>query len=356
MSDAALMVGGLARSYLERVAMLIASQRSRLWRGVVVSVIGLAGVLAVGLDAQGVILYTNPDDNSDPSRNTSPPSAADGLAGWNIEAQWSSFLATPIDATHFIAAKHVGFASSTITFQNVAYQVDPSSRVSDPSSDLTIYTLQSGSFPTWATLYSSAVDGSEIGKTLTVIGRGTQRGASVYVGGSVAGWQWGASDGVQSWGQNVVSGLYDYNSYSPNSLLYFNFDPNAIANPAALCGGDSSGGVFIYSNGQWKLAGINYAVDSPWSLTGAANDSGFIADIFNAQGLYYKDSSGNWVLDPNPDTGASYASDISNELPWIESMVPDVAVPEPGALVLLASGVTFLLLVGRFVRRRSRSA
>ncbi len=284
--------------------MLTASQRSRLWRGVVVSVVGLAGVLAVALDAQGVILYTNPDDNSDPGRNTSPPSAADGLAGWNIEAQWGGFLATPIDATHFIAAKHVGLASSTITFQNVAYQVDPSSGVADPGSDLSIYALQSGSFPTWATLYNSAVDGSEIGKTLTVIGRGTQRGTPVYVGSSVAGWQWGTSDGVQSWGQNVVSGLCDYYS-SPNSLLYFNFDPNAIANPAALSGGDSSGGDFIYCNGQWKLAGMNYALDSPWSLTGAVDDPGFIADIFNAQGLYYQDANYNWTLESDPVPGAA---------------------------------------------------
>jgi hypothetical protein len=72
---------------------------------------------------------------------------------------------------------------------------------------------------------------------------------------------------VQSWGQNVVSGFDAYNGVSLTSLLKFNFDSTGIANEAALSTGDSSGGVFINSLGQWKLAGINYAVDSPWATS-----------------------------------------------------------------------------------------
>ena len=125
----------------------------------------------------------------------------------------------------------------------------------------------------------------------------------------------------------MVTGLTNYpNASSPNTMLYFDFNANGIANEAALSVGDSSGGVFINSNGQWKLAGINYAVDSPWSYTGSASDPGFNADIFDARGLYYQDSSHNWVQVPPSYPvavpGASYASDISSCLGWIGSTVP----------------------------------
>jgi hypothetical protein len=309
--------------------MVTAFWSSRLRRGVMLSVVTLAGVLAMAPDARGVILY------STPVRNTTPPSVADGLDAWNLEAQWDNYLATPIDATHFIAAKHVGFASSTITFVyqggTLTYPVDSSSERTDPYSDLAIFSLQSGyAFPAYAPLYSAAVDGSDVGKTMTVIGRGTTRGGAVVVDNATKGWTWGNADGLQSWGQNVVSGLADYSSNpaSQNALLYFDFDSNGIPNEAALSVGDSSGAVFIYSHGQWKLAGINYAIDSPWSDTGAPGDPGFIADVFDARGLYYKDQNNNWALVPpdlgDPVPGAGYASDISQRLGWIEATIPSL--------------------------------
>ena len=118
------------------------SRTSRLgrWRRFgVFSVAFLAGALAVAFDAQGVILYSTPD------RNITPPSVSDGLDAWDLEATWGSFLATPIDATHFIAASHVGFQSSTITLNNIDYQVDASFGVPDTGSDLSIYKLSSAS-------------------------------------------------------------------------------------------------------------------------------------------------------------------------------------------------------------------
>ena len=96
-------------------------------------------------------------------RNTDPPSADQGLEGWNLEATLGSFLATPIDATHFIAAKHVvQFAVPTLTFNGGDCGANLSSDVQVPNSDLVVYTLSSGSFSTWATLYNSAVDGSDV--------------------------------------------------------------------------------------------------------------------------------------------------------------------------------------------------
>jgi hypothetical protein len=159
--------------------------RRRLRRRDAFSAIVLAGVAAIASDARAVILY------SDPGRNTTPPSAAQGLDGWNYEFQWGNFLATPIDGNHFIAARHVGLQATSISF---TYQgntqtllVDQSSPVNDPVSDLAIFKLQAGySFPIYAPLYSAAVDGSELGKTLTVMGRGTQRGSEMRVNSVMA--------------------------------------------------------------------------------------------------------------------------------------------------------------------------
>ena len=308
--------------------MNIAIQNGLWRRGAGTALIVMLLILTAATDARAVFLYSTAD------RNTTPPSAAQGLDAWNLQANWGSFLATPIDDTHFIAAKHVGMQSGTITVTSgtstLNLLVDSTSGKADPYSDLAIYSLQSGyTFPAYAPLYCSSIDGSMVGKTLTVIGRGTQRGSEVLVGGtgSLAGWQWGANDHVRSWGQNVVTGLTAYNSNpeSENSLLYFDFDANGIANEAAMSNGDSSGAVFIYADGQWKLAGINYAVDSPWSLTGGT-DTGFYADIFDARGIYYKNAYNEWELVPSnyhhPVPGASYASAISSRLSWIEAMVP----------------------------------
>jgi hypothetical protein len=284
----------------------------------------VAALLASTPSAWGVIVYSS---GTSATRNTTPPSAAQGLDGWNYEFNWGGFLGTPIDATHFLAAKHVGLQGSSIDF---TYQgntqtllVDTASQVSDPGSDLTMWTLQSGySFPNWAPLYRASVDGNEISKTLTVIGRGTQPGDPIYVNSVKKGWYWGPGDGVESWGQNLVNGFAAYNSVSSTSLLTFAFNSPGIANEGALSVGDSSGAVFIQgANGKWKLAGINYAVDGPWSLNPDGSSS-FMGAIFDCRGLYYQNGSG-WTLFTYPVAYpiSSYASRISDRLQWIESLV-----------------------------------
>ncbi len=307
-----------------------------LWHGIVSVSVFVAGVLAATVEARGVILY------STPTRNTSDPSSSDGADAWNLEATWGNYLATPIDATHFIGAKHVT-PNSTVTFRGVSYSVNLSSRATDAGSDLCIYTLNEGyTFPAYATLYNTSIDGSEIDETMTVIGRGTQRGGEVIVGSTLKGWLWGTSDGVQSWGKNIVSSFENYSSTSTDSLLCFNFDANGIANEAMLSVGDSSGAVFIYSQGQWKLAGINFAVSGPFSYTGeGVKKDGFNAAIFDAQGLYYWDSG--WKYDSIHEPGLSAASRISARLGWIQSVAPNVVVPEPSSLLLFGIGAISLL-------------
>ena len=242
---------------------------------------------------------------------------------------------------------------SSITVGGQTYTVDTSFNgvgyVDDPGSDLRIVKI-TGTFASYAPLYNAAIDGSEIGKTLAIFGLGRDRGATVTVGSDDKGWQWGVDNRAMSWGKNVVTRFDKYPAGSPDSLLAFDFDGGAlaIASEGALAQYDSSGGVFIEAGGQWKLAGINYGIDSPWSYTGT--DAGFFADIYDGRGLYWKES-GVWVAvpsSPDPVPGASYASRISGRLSWITSVVP-----EPGTVGLLAAGAAMLLLLGVNARRRS---
>ena len=142
-------------------------------------------------DARGVILY------STATLNTTAPSSDYGLDAWNLEGRTNNgFLGTPIASQYFIAAEHIGKVSS-ITVESQTYTV--TGYVDDPLTDLRIYKI-SGTFSSYATLYNSAIDGSEVGKTITVFGRGTQRGSEVTVDGELKGWQWGTADGRKSWG------------------------------------------------------------------------------------------------------------------------------------------------------------
>lgn len=67
-------------------------------------------------------------------------------------------------------------------------------------------------------------------------------------------------------------------------VLSATFDAGQGPNEAHLSGGDSGGAVFIMDGSTWELAGINYAVDDPYSLT--PGGSSFIAAMYNQTGLY----------------------------------------------------------------------
>jgi hypothetical protein len=322
--------------------------------------------------ASAVILYSTDVRNTEPpgslsnrDTNLGPQGSDDPRrllnSGWQYEGQFQGFLGTPIGSQYFVTARHIqGDVGSTIDYNGVTYtttaywdhHADPNDPNSQLLSDLRIWKI-SGTFTTWAPLYNASVDGTEVGKSILITGRGTQRGAPVTLNGTLKGWQWGTQDGVQSWGENVVTGTTDYTLSSDNKLMYFDFDADGGPNEAALTLGDSGGGIFINAGGTWKLAGINFAVDGPWRYT--VNGTDFNASLFDAGGLYAQyGSAGNWQLVPDGAIGSSYASRISAELSWIQSITgisAGVAVPEP-----TSTGLVMLSLAVLLKRRRLRSA
>jgi hypothetical protein len=168
---------------------------------------------------------------------------------------------------------------------------------------------------------------------------------------------------VQSWGENFVSGTYDFanpNTAQTEKLLYFNFDANVSANEAAISLGDSGGGVFVEASpGNWQLAGINYLVEGPFS--GTPDGALFNASLTDMGGLYLDQGAGNprlFVPDNATDQPtASFASSISANLPFIigtigTSQPIGSVIPEPASAVMLMCAATWSMKRARRASRR----
>lgn len=167
--------------------------------------------------------------------------------------------------------------------------------------------------------------------------------------------------GSVNWGRNKVSDVVRVGS---TDCLHATFDapllPDGSVNPdsvgddeSIVYSGDSGGGFFVQQNGQWRLAGITYAVDTFfYSQTDTGTNFGAIVD---ARGLWTDED-----IDPNdPSKGTrrvqiagntpvplgSYFSRVSEYRGSIDSVTGQTAglgvtvVPEAGsaALALLGS-------------------
>jgi len=320
---------------------------NRFRRLVLLLIVGIS--LAVEAPAHAVILYAKR------LRNTSAPNGALANSGWQWEGKWGAFLGTPISKNYFITAEHInGAVGDPFLFNGRRYYT--TATYDDPSSDLQIYHIQ-GRFDTWAPLLS---DYSDINKTAVIFGRGTQRGPAVVLNDELKGWEWGASDNLQSWGTNLINasstGETDNHRKIKGTRLNWSFDRNGQPQESAISAGDSGGGVFIQSAGQWKLAGINFSTQAEFSYPDS--DDVLSGALFDAGGLKVGD---NIITDTAADIPAlSYATRISPRAGWIADVlagrvVPSATamsgtgVPEPGTASIATIGVMMVLLQ----RRRS---
>lgn len=274
----------------------------------------LVGLFLISFEcARGVILFRT----GDPDANTTVPSRDPAGSGWNYEGQFGDFLGTPIAPHFFLTAKHIGQAGSDFVFEGVTYTL--TTHYFDPFSDLSIWTVVE-TFATFAPLYTS---GDEPGLRLVVIGRGTQRGNGIFVGADLRGWYWGASDGVQRWGENIITNIVSFSS-GPDDAIYATFDQDGLPNESHLSVGDSGGAVFIQDGAVWKLAGISYSVDGPFYVDAFGN-GGFDGALFDARDFYYSDGGNppNYVqiTGPNPVPSGLYATRVSSKLAWIYSII-----------------------------------
>jgi len=233
--------------------------------------------------------------------------------------RFRGFLGTPIDATHFITARHIGIAlTDTISFSqgpNVGtYGIV--GWADDAGSDLRIVQI-SGTFQEWVPLSGS---GYETNKTATIFGRGGDAASSVFVGPELKGWTAAAPDGQISWGRNVIAGTLGANQ------IYVRFEINGLPQEAGLTTGDS-GGPWFAPDGQGllRLVGISFSVTGPYQYDVAGAPSGvpFEAALVDLGGLWLG-APGNAVFIPeNPVNTASVAiaSRISDRIGWISTQI-----------------------------------
>jgi hypothetical protein len=267
--------------------------------------------------------------SGDAAKNTTAPEGELADSGWQYQGYWLNYTGTPVGPFHFLTAKHVGGkVGNVFTWQGVAYTA--TARIAHPQADLALWQVDQP-FPFWADLHGGK---DEVGKELVVLGRGRRRGTAVSVPGAsvgeLRGWCWGSSDGKLRWGQNVVTAVVGADG-AATQMLYATFDRDGGENEAHLATGDSGGAVFLREGGQWKLAGINLAVDGYFSTNGVT-DSWFSAAIFDTGGLYQGSNGGGFlVADREADIPSGfYAARISSSVNWIRSVAP---IPEAPTLV-----------------------
>jgi PKD repeat protein len=283
----------------------------------------LLGLLLVLLSlphSNGVLFVST----GDPSYNTNAPSGSLTNSGWQYEGRWISYLATPIATNFFIAAKHIGgsigdtFGLNGVIYHTVAF-------FDGPNTDLRLWQVVEP-FPSYAPLYTKT---DEVGKHCVVFGTGTDRGPAVVVKKATNGWEWGTTNNIQRWGENVITRAISNGNVG--SLLSFAFDRKGGPNECALSYADSSGALFIEDGTTWKLAGIHYSVDGPFSRDGTTNTQ-FEAALLDLRGLYYLSGPNAWTLVPTnyPVTVPTsfYSSRISANISWIKSVIEFVPPAE----------------------------
>ena len=260
------------------------------------------------------------DGSSTATRLTSTQALTTAELGlYALLGRFRGFLGTPVDATHFITAKHIGIVpSDTIEFTqgpNVGtYTI--ASWVDDPGSDLRIVQI-AGTFQAWVPLNGS---GYETNRTATIFGRGGAGQSTIYVGTELKGWTAAGMDGQISWGRNVVTGTLG------NNQLYARFEINGLPQEAGLTTGDS-GGPWFAPDGQGllRLVGVSFGVTGPYAMDvgGSPNGSVFEAALVDLGGLWVG-SPGNQVFIPeNPVNVPSVivASRISDRIGWIATVI-----------------------------------
>src|ERR1700674_2587837 len=290
---------------------------------------GRAGVslIAVAMwwfaaSADGIILFRT----GDPTANTTEPTGALADSGWQYEGTFGAFLGTAIAPHYFITAQHLGIVSDKFFYHGANYTV--TRWFEDSASDLRIFEVAE-TVPLFAPLYPR---GDEVGQHLVVIGRGSRRGAENVLNGQARGWDWGAGDSVQRWGENIVSDIRNLSGFG--EMLHVLFEQNGLSEEADLSTGDSGGAVFLNDAGVWKLAALNTDVDGPF-YSGPGGNGLFFAALYDERGRYTAD--GTLISGNDPVPSGFYSSRVSSRLNWIYSII-DPGLANIAARVSVGTG------------------
>ena len=203
--------------------------------------------------AQAIVIFR------DPGRQLEPPADAEMKRCWDLHGAWQGATGVIVARDWFITSAHLGTrVGGFFDWGGRAYLTTEAAAV--PTSDLMLYRID-GSFPAWVEFWDDSC-GNEAQRAALLIGRGCARGAALRIPAKESpGWLWGDSDGRLSWGQNVISHVFDAGE-NHGGLLVWTWDKGGNDLEGTLGVGDCGGGVFLKDDrGLWRLAGIHFDVD-----------------------------------------------------------------------------------------------
>ena len=258
-----------------------------------------------------------------PANTETAPTGAFANSGWQHQVvttrvgRTHSYLATIISPKHYITANHLGNgwigtgdreivtqpsfitggAEETFTIRNggnpqTIQWLDPADGMLK-NTDLRVFEIWE-TFPSYAELFSQSgnpdvevggnfISFAEQNEEFVMTGYGDGRGLVVSVLDVTRGWQGDPNDRKVRWGRNEVDGIVNSER---GLLLYCDFDALTGKSECHAMGRDSGGGWFIKDGEKWKLAGINYTVDSFEYGPPDPEWGGFRAAVFSGSGLY----------------------------------------------------------------------
>ncbi len=307
--------------------------------------------LSIGLQTSfGVIVPGGRDTNGNLDGSGTNKNPAPFTLG-TYTGQFGGFLATAVAPQYIITATHVGGSSTFIYADGGASPQTYNITLAGSLNDISIYRITGPQALThFIPIYTAS---NEVGQQMVVIGNGTSRGAPVFTppaNTNLAGWQWGSSPTLRSWGTNIVDSIVNLtNELGPpfqGNFLHFSFSNPSNPDNAIVSPGDSGGPLFALdpSDNQWKLAGINSLVDE---VSQTPSGPGFAAALFDARGFF---DGPNLIGGADPVPLGSYDTRISSRQDFINSII---GVPEPGSLALMGCILPVAFLVIRKYRMRA---
>lgn len=328
-------------------------------------------------------------DEGDEATNTeSAPTGELAGSGWQYQLEYSGanlareHLGTMISPKHFITVVHIS-SGDTQAIQPAyfngegerIYHIRGGRRIiqylddqdtADPSDD-TMENTDLAVFEIWETFedYAELYDRFDEAQRpflfgeparFVMMGRGDSRGAEVLVNGSLRGWGPDGSDRRARWGTNRTDGVL---TTEVGDLLFAGFDemPNEGRTDFECQGAnvDSGGAWFLEADGEWKLAGINFSVDT---FARTINGTGERLAVIDGGGLFLPQPGSNILI---PNAGESdnpqnilyyrkshtYASRVSVHVPAINAIIdPAIATAQLSATERLSSWAGDFGLVG----------
>ncbi len=269
--------------------------------------------LTCAAPVSGVVLHP---DRAQPASH--PPA--------EVMTSWAGGSAVAISPNWFVSTRHQGgnvgnsvtFGGATFTVVESVALVDPprdglNGLATDPQSEFpsdAVLWRVDGTLPAWTPVATAHVT---TGTRVTIGGFGrTRSGTARLDSQNRLGYDVTSSGGTLTWGANhiesrrVVEFLFNDgdSAVDARAMAYtadFDSPDGGDVAEATLAQGDSGGGWFINDGGDWKLVGLSNAVEHP--------DRAIFGEVLYAVAL--------------PD----YAGSIH------------ATIPEPGTLILLASGV-----------------